>query len=600
MELQLSNAYRDPAVEIDKRIENLLSQMTLAEKIGQMTQVEKNSIQPEQVAEYAIGSVLSGGGGNPAPNNPQTWATMVREFAESALETRLGVPLIYGVDGVHGHNNVRGAVIFPHNIGLGATRDADLVERIAHATARELLATGVHWNFAPAVSVPQDIRWGRTFEGFSEQTALVTELGMAYVRGLSAPDADGMWVLPSVKHFVGDGGALWGTVKPASWLLPDNWQGPTDLFKIDQGDMQVDEITLREMHLAPYVEAVKAGVLNIMVSFSSWNGIKMHAHRYLLTNVLKDELGFKGFLVSDWMAIDHLNEDFYTCVVSAINAGLDMIMTPFDFKRFIHTLTEAVHKGDVPLARIDDAVQRILRAKFHLGLFEKPLAEPEWVEIVGAPEHRALAREAAQKSLVLLKNDREALPIAADTASIFVAGEAADDIGLACGGWSIDWLGGQGAITDGHTLVDGLKSLFGDAVTYQPEATFEGKADIGIVVIAEMPYAEGLGDRGDLTLTDVQVALIEQTRKSCERLTLIIYSGRPLMIINIVDQCDAIIAAWLPGTEANAIADVLAGNTPFTGKLSYSFPRSMAQVPLSALKNSGDPPLFAFGHGLET
>lgn len=598
MELQVSYIYRDASVAIEDRIDNLLDQMTLAEKIGQMTQVEKDSISPDQVAEYTIGSVLSGGGGNPDPNNPQAWAAMVREFAQAALETRLAIPLIYGVDAVHGHNNVRGAVIFPHNIGLGAARDADLVERVARVTARELLATGVHWNFAPAVSVPQDIRWGRTFEGFSEQTDVVTELALAYIRGLRTPELDDKWVLPSVKHFVGDGGAGWGTTNRPDWLTSDNWQGPTDLYRIDQGDMQVDETTLRSLHLAPYVEAVKAGVLNIMVSFSSWNGVKMHEHRYLLTDVLKGEYGFEGFLVSDWMAINQLSDDYYTCVVSTINAGMDMVMVPYDFRAFITTLTDAVNKGDVSQARIDDAVRRILRAKFHLGLFERPLTDPAWLELVGSPEHRAIAREAVQKSLVLLKNDNAALPISTDSSSIFLAGEAAADIGLACGGWSIEWLGKPGAITEGSTLLDGLKARFSDSVTYQPDAQFSGRAEVGIVVIAELPYAEGMGDREDLTLKPEQLALVEKTRQYCDKLVLIIYSGRPLVITDVVDQCNAVIAAWLPGTEAHAIAEVLVGDVPFTGKLSFSYPRSMAQIPLSALQASDEPPLFPFGHGL--
>ncbi|MCC6614240.1 MAG: glycoside hydrolase family 3 C-terminal domain-containing protein [Anaerolineae bacterium] len=601
MPLQLSDSFREPSADVVDQVENLLGQMTLAEKIGQMTQVEKNSIEPAQVAEYAIGSVLSGGGGNPVPNTPQNWAAMVRKFAEAALKSRLAIPLIYGVDGVHGHNNVHGAVIYPHNIGLGATRDADLLERIGRATARELLATGVQWNFAPAVSVPQDIRWGRIYEGYSEQTALVTQLALAYLQGLHAPGLGDSWVLPSVKHFVGDGGALWGSTQLRPWQAESsaNWQGATDLYKIDQGDTRLDEATLRALHLAPYVEAIKAGALNIMISHSSWNGIKMHMHRYLLTDVLKGELGFAGFLISDWMAINQLDEDYYTCVVSSINAGLDMIMVPFDFKLFITTLTEAVHNGDVAQERIDDAVRRILRVKASLGLFEQPLIEPIHLDLVGSEEHRALAREAVQKSLVLLKNERDTLPITQNTASIFVAGEAADDIGLACGGWSIEWLGNSGAITDGGTLVKGLQAAFEGKVTYEADATFNGHAELGIVVLGERPYAEGLGDRADLTLFAEQVALIKRTREHCDRLILILYSGRPLIIGEVLDQCDAVVAAWLPGTEAHAIAAVLAGEVPFTGKLAHNWPRSMAQVPLAALKASNEPPLYPFGHGLE-
>ncbi len=597
MQTEINNRYGDPAANITERVEALLAQMTLAEKIGQMTQVEKNSITPEEVTARAIGSVLSGGGGNPDPNNAQNWREMVQSFAKAALETRLAIPLIYGVDAVHGHSNVVGATIFPHNVGLGAAGDADLIERIAQVTARELLATNVHWDFAPAVSTPQDVRWGRSYEGYSEQTELVTKLAMAFIRGLHTKDEQGRWVLPSVKHFVGDGGTTWGSTVRAPWLPGSNWQGPTEMFQIDQGDTRLDEETLRRVHLAPYVEAIKAGVQNIMVSFSSVNGTKMHANYHLLTEVIKQEYGFEGFLVSDWMAIDQINESFYESVVSSINAGLDMIMVPYDYRRFIDTLTEAVNKGDVSQERIDDAVRRILRAKFLLGLFEQPLVEDIPAEIVGAPEHRALAEEAVRKSLVLLKNENQALPITSETRRVFIAGDAADDIGLACGGWTISWQGERGATTQGCTLIDGLRTYAGN-LDYEREGNFSERGDLGIVVVSEEPYAEGMGDRGDLTLTEDQKQLISRVRQQTDKLVLVIYSGRPLIITDVVDQCDAIVAAWLPGSEAHAAAEVLFGKIPFTGKLSYNWPRSMEQIPVSALKASDEPPLYPFGHGL--
>jgi beta-glucosidase len=597
MQTEVNKRNSDPS-NITERVESLLAQMTLAEKIGQMTQVEKNSITPEDVTKYAIGSILSGGGGNPSENTPENWRDMVRSFAQAALESRLGIPMIYGVDAVHGHNNVVGATIFPHNNGLGATRDADLLERIGQATARELLATNVHWDFAPAVSTPQDVRWGRSYEGFSEQTEVVQQMALAYIRGLETKDAEGRWVLPSVKHFVGDGGTTWGSTVRAPWLEASNWQGPTDMFKIDQGDNRVDEETLRSLHLAPYIEAIKAGVLNIMVSFSSYQGTKMHAHRYLLTDVLKNEYGFEGFLVSDWMAIDQINESFYTSTVESINAGLDMIMVPFDFKRFIDTLTEAVNKGDVSQERIDDAVRRILRVKFLLGVFDEPLVEGVSIDEVGSDAHRQLAAEAVRKSLVLLKNDNAALPISSESRRVVVAGPAADDIGMACGGWSISWQGERGMTTQGCTLMDGIRSYAGN-VEYDKDGKFAERADVGIVVVSEEPYAEGLGDKSDLSLTEEQKTLITNVRQQSDKVILVIYSGRPLIITDVVDQCDAIVAAWLPGTEVHAAADVLFGNVPFTGKLSYNWPRSMAQVPLSALKASDEPPLYPFGHGLE-
>lgn len=363
--------FQNPSLSTSKRIADLLGRMTLAEKIGQMTQIEKNSLTPELVAKYALGSVLSGGGGYPKTGNtPQDWVNMIGEFQKAALETRLGIPLIYGVDAVHGHNNLHGAVIFPHNIGLGAAGDLDLVKKIGRFTAHELLATNVHWNFAPAVSVPQDIRWGRTYEGYSENSDLVAELGAAYVCGLQSSG-----VSASVKHFVGDGGTRWGSTHPIPWI-PRMWQADDDRWCMDQGVTDVDETTLREVHLRPYAAAIAAGAKNIMVSYSSWNGLKMHGHHYLLTDVLKGEMGFEGFLISDFLAINQLHEDYRTCVVQAINAGLDMVMVPFDAAQFIDTLTAAVEDGAVPLSRIDDAVRRILLVKFEFGLFERPFADP--------------------------------------------------------------------------------------------------------------------------------------------------------------------------------------------------------------------------------
>jgi beta-glucosidase len=582
---------------IKERIEHLLSQMSLAEKVGQMTQVEKNSISPEDVTNYAIGSILSGGGGNPDPNSPENWRAMVTSFAEAALKTRLGIPLIYGSDAVHGHNNMKGATIFPHNVGLGASRDADLVKRIAAATAREMLASGVHWNFAPAVSIPQDIRWGRSFEGYSEDTALVTELGLAYLEGLHNPDLGDAWALPSVKHFLADGGTSWGTTKPAMWLGTGNWQAATPDWKIDQGNAEIDEATLRAKFLPPYVEAIKAGALNIMVSFSSWNGQKMHSNKYLLTDILKGEYCFEGFLVSDWMAIDQIDEDFYTCVVTAINAGLDMIMVPYDFKRFVATLTKAAENGDISQSRIDDAVRRILMVKAKLGLFEKPLADESWMQHVGSEAHRALAREAVQKSAVLLKNEKATLPLPKD-GLIFLAGEAGNDIGLACGGWTIQWQGDKGQITPGKSLLTGLIEQEAGEIIYQADGNFSGQAHVGVVVVGEGAYAEGLGDRADLSLSLEQKDLIARVRGVCDKLLLIIYSGRPLIITDVVEQCDAIVAAFYPGSEANALADNLNGKVPFTAKLSYNWPRSMAQVPVSALKADKEPPLYPFGYGL--
>lgn len=554
----------------ESRVQNLLAQMTLAEKIGQMTQPEKNSVTPAQVTEYALGSVLSGGGGNPSPNNPQNWRKMVGDFQAAALNTRLGIPIFYGTDAVHGHNNMVGATIFPHNIGLGAAADAQLVEKIGAATAREMLAVHANWDFAPAVSVPHDLRWGRTYEGYSRDTALVGHLATHYVRGLLSV---GNGVLPSVKHFVGDGGTTAGSRIESPWLNEaSNWQSPQD-WLIDQGDTRIDEETLRAVHLAPYKEAIAAGALNVMASFSSWNGVRMHDNHYLLTDVLKGEMGFRGFVVSDWMAIDQITASYHECVVRSINAGVDMVMVPYDFKRFIETLTAAVEQGDISIERIDDAVSRILLAKFEHGLFEQPYGDESLLETVGSAEHRAIAREAARKSCVLLKNEG-VLPLAG---SVFVAGDGADDIGLACGGWTIEWQGGRGKITEGHTLLDGLKRILGGSVRYAANGDFGGeRAAVGVVVLSEEPYAEGIGDVHTLNIQPEQIALIEKVRPQVEKLVVVLYSGRPLIMSNFEDHCDAIVAAWLPGSEADGVAELLVGQVDFSGKLPQPWPENDA------------------------
>ena len=598
--------YKAAQTPIEHQVSDLLARMTLAEKIGQMTQVDVRAITLAEIANNFIGSVLSGGGANPTPNAPAAWAEMVRNCQQAARQTRLGIPLLYGVDAVHGHNNLKGAVIFPHNIGLGATRDPALVEKVARITALETVATGVHWNFAPMVAVPQDIRWGRTYEGFSENTYLVSQLGTAYLRGLQNVDgkpnlAHPHTILGSVKHFVGDGGTTWGSTPRYNWI--DWWKIEGENWSIDQGNTEVDEATLRAVHLPPYQAAIETGARNIMVSYSSWNGLKMHAHKYLLTEVLKGELGFTGFLVSDWLAVNQLDPDYYTAVVTAINAGLDMIMVPLEYQRFISVVTEAVERGDVSVDRIDDAVSRILGVKFELGLFEQPFADESLLSLVGCAEHRAAAREAVRKSLVLLKNDYQTLPLAKDVPLLLVAGQAAADVGLQCGGWTIEWMGQTGNITPGTTLLAAIKGGVSEntLVRYDAAGAFEpleSPADIGLVVLSEPPYAEGTGDRSNLTLPQADIDLIERVRPICRKLVVILYSGRPLIITNHLAKCDAFVAAWLPGTQGEGIADVLFGHYPFVGKLPYTWPRNMAQTPLAALADDDEEPLFRFGYGL--
>jgi beta-glucosidase len=580
-----------------------MARMTLLEKIGQMTQVDVKSLLAGAVRQFGIGSVLSGGGGNPTPNNPEAWAEMVRRVQAEALESRLGIPLLYGVDAVHGHSNLRGATIFPHNVGLGATRDADLVERIGRVTARELLATNVHWTFAPAVSVPQDIRWGRTYEGFSEDSELVSSLGAAFIRGLNGEAGSGNGdrrpVLSSPKHFVGDGGTAWGSTRSYEWIQ-DRWKSDVaDRWQLDQGDLRSDIGALRRVHLRPYAEAIAAGALSIMVSYSSWNGLKLHGHRYLLTDVLKGEMAFGGFLVSDWFGVSQLDRDFERAVGLSINAGLDMVMVPFEYERFIRAVEVGVETGFIPVSRIDDACGRILRVKAALGLFDHPFGDESLLGRVGCESHRAVAREAVSKSQVLLKNEGAALPLSPNISRLLIAGAAANDIGLQCGGWTIEWQGARGAITPGTTLLQGIAETVarGTPITYRPEGNFENEqGDAGIVVLSEPPYCEGEGDSDDLSLSRDEVALVRRTRRHCKVLILVIYSGRPLIIGDVLDSCDAIVASWLPGTEAQGIADVLFGREPFTGRLPYTWPANMDQ--LRAPHESA--PLFALSHGLTT
>jgi beta-glucosidase len=597
----LNAPYRNPNLPVEDRVNDLLSRMTLDEKIGQVTLVDKNSINPDDITLLSIGGLLSGGGGYPdTENTPEAWAEMVDGFQMYALQSRLGIPVIYGVDAVHGHNNVRGAVIFPHNIGMGATGDPDLVEQVCHATAEEMIATGIYWDYAPVVAVPQDIRWGRLYEGYSENTDLVTQLATACVSGLQGENlGDPGSVLATPKHYVGDGGAVWGT-------------STTNDYQIDQGVTDVDEATLRAIHLPPYVAVIDNGAMNIMISFSSWGGIKMHGQDYLINDVMKGELGFTGFTVSDWAGIDQLPGDYYSDVVTSINAGVDMVMVPYDYLLFIQTLRQAVDNGDISEERIDDAVRRILRVKFELGLFEWGFSDPRMLETVGSETHRALARQAVAESAVLLQNNDQTLPLAKDTPTIFVAGQAADDIGMQSGGWTIEWQGNTGEITDGTTILDGIEAAVSGDVYYDEAGEFADAtdasgnpltADVGIVVVGEIPYAEGIGDRADLTLSAEDQALIEQVRARSSKLVIVLVSGRPLVVTDQLRLSDAFVAAWLPGTEGQGVADVLFGDMPFTGKLSYTWPRSNEQLPFdfANLSTEGcDAPLFPFGYGLDT
>ncbi len=584
------HAYQYTRLPSTERVRNLLAHMTSDEKIGQMVQISKDGIRPAEVKEYFIGSVLSAGGGFPADNTPASWLEMVNGFQAEALETRLGIPLLYGVDAVHGHGNMVGATIFPHQIGLGASRNPDLVRRIGEATAREILATGIPWNFAPVVVSAQDIRWGRTYETYSEDIAIASELATAYLLGLqSLPQgfdpAPGqtIYTLATPKHFLGDGGTEWGSSK-------------TGDYRLDQGDRTIDEADVRSLFLLPYQQAVSQGALSIMPSYSSLNGIKMHASSYWLTDVLKGELGFPGLIISDLNAVQQLSDDYYESVVTAVNAGVDMIMISSDFRGLLNQLRRAVENGDILPARVDDAVGRILRVKFALGLFDRPYGDPGLQETIGSDAHRQLARQAVRESLVLLKDEGDTMPISRDLELLYVAGSKADSTGSQCGGWTVTWQGTNVSLQPGTTILEGIRALAGAGtrVEYEPSGEFDGLADVGIVVVGENPYAEGVGDRKDLGLSTADVQLIEGMREHSKRLVVILLSGRPMIITDQLPFADAWVAAWLPGTEGVGVADVLFGDYPFTGRLPYAWPRSMEQVP----HREGDEALYPLGYGL--
>ncbi len=592
-------SYERPAgqalyVSFDERVDELLARMTVEEKIGQMTQPDQEFLEDvDHVREYMVGSLLSGGGSDPPTNSFEDWRALYEKYQSKALETRLAIPLLYGVDAVHGHSNVLGAVVFPHNIGLGATRNAELVEEISRITAKEIKATGINWDFSPCVAVPRDDRWGRTYEGFAEEPMLVAELGAAAVRGLQGEDlGDPNRVVACAKHLVGDG----GTVIDSGVTLPDGSRYP-----FDRGDVPLTEEELRRIHLEGYVTAVAAGVGTIMPSYSSWNGVKCSGSRRLLTEIVKDELGFEGFLISDFKAIDELPGDYKSDIQTSINAGMDMVMVPDRYALFFDTLAELVEEGAIPMARIDDAVRRILRVKFAAGLFDddwSPTADRSLEPSFGSAEHRAVARQAVRESLVLLKNEG-ALPLAKDARRLHVVGPGADDIGMQSGGWTVDWQGKMGAITEGTTILEAIRKAVseGTEVTHSEDGTGAEGADVVVVVVGERPYAEMHGDDLELKLDDEDRAVVANAAASGVPVVTLLISGRPLIVDAALEASDSFAAVWLPGTEADGIADVLFGDYAPTGKLSFSWPRSAEQHPINVGDEDYDP-LFAFGYGL--
>ncbi|MFE2584389.1 glycoside hydrolase family 3 N-terminal domain-containing protein [Streptomyces sp. NPDC059378] len=591
--------YLDPKLPVKKRVADLLSRMSLAEKAGQMTQAERGAVgNGGDVAAYDLGSLLSGGGSTPTPNTPAAWAKMIDGFQLRAQATRFQIPLIYGVDAVHGHNNLAGATVMPHNIGIGATRDPALAERTGAVTAAEVRATGIPWDFAPCLCVSRDERWGRSYESFGEDPALVESME-TIVQGLQGARSGkdlkrGDKVLATAKHYVGDGGTGYGTSTTGSYTL-------------DQGVTKVTRQELEAVHLAPFKTAVDRGVGTVMPSYSSLDivgdglgPVKMHARADMINGVLKGRMGFDGFVISDWNAIDQLPGDYASHVRTSVDAGVDMMMVPYSYKDFRTALVAEVTAGRVSERRIDDAVSRILTQKFELGLFEKPYADTGGASRIGSAAHRAVARQAAAESQVLLKNADGVLPLK-KSQKVYVAGSNADDLGNQTGGWTLTWQGSSGPITKGTTILQGMRDAGGD-VTYSKDASAPTTGyDVGVVVVGETPYAEGVGDVGngnDLELTAADKAAVDKVCAAMKCAVLIV-SGRPQLVGDRLGAIDALVASWLPGTEGAGVADVLYGKRPFTGQLPVTWPRSEAQLPVNVGDTAYDPQ-FPYGWGLTT
>jgi len=582
-------SYCDELVVDYDFIDNLLASLSLEEKVGQMLEAEKNGASTADVTNYNLGSILSGGGSSPSTNDAYHWYLMYKGFQNAARSSSSGIPIIYGLDAVHGDNNVYNATIFPHNIGLGAANDPELMNKIGIVTAREVRVTGMNYTFAPAVSVVQDISWGRTYESFSESTEVVQNLAGSYIQGLQS-----YCVGATAKHFVADGGTLGGS---------------------DQGNAVLTEEQVREIHLAPYYDAIEAGVYTIMVSYSSIDGEKMHQSAYWIQDVLKDEMGFEGFVISDYNAIHQLPGAYYDQLVASINAGIDMLMEPFDWKSAIENIILAVNNGDISMNRINDAVRRILVIKYKMGLFSDDFYNESTGDYYRltydgnfySTENRAVAEEAVRKSLVLLKNENNALPLSKDE-NVALIGEAADNIGLQCGGWTIGWQGSDDSrLTKGVTLLQGMKAKVGSTAgnVYEDIA----QADKVVVVLSEKPYAEYSGDNDYPTLTGStahsgNADLLDQVliAKSLGKTVIgVLYAGRPILLENYLSYFDAFVMAFLPGSEAGSgIADVLYGEYDFTGKLPVTWPLSTAGIGMNINRTdyNSSVVLFPFGYGL--
>ncbi|GHA79122.1 glycoside hydrolase family 3 protein [Cognatilysobacter bugurensis] len=594
-----------PDPRLEARIKALLAEMSVEDKVGQVVQGDLGSLTPEDVRTYRLGSVLAGGNSDPGGRYNSTgpeWLALADALYRASMDTSGGrkpIPVLLGIDAVHGHNNVVGATLFPHNIGLGAAHDADLVRRIAQATAAELRTTGFEWTFAPTVTVPRDDRWGRTYEGYSEDPALVSRYATAVVEGLQGEVGSKTFLGPSQvvassKHFIGDGGTFEGK---------------------DKGDTRVSEAELRDVHGAGHIAALKAGTQTVMASFSSWNGEKMHGNRSLLTDVLKDRLGFDGFVVGDWNGHGEVTGCTNESCPEALIAGIDMFMAPDSWKGVYTNTLAQVKSGKIPMQRLDDAVARILRVKLRLGLFDAGAPSERALggefERLGSAEHRALAREAVRKSLVLLKNNGSVLPLKPD-ARILVAGDGAGNVGKQAGGWTLSWQGTGTTRADfpnATSIWEGIEQAVkegGGRAELSVDGTYKQKPDAAIVVFGEEPYAEFIGDVPNLAYQPGKgrdLALLQRLKAEGIPVVAVFLSGRPMWVNREINAADAFVAAWLPGSEGGGVADVLfrrADGTvahDFTGTLPFSWPKTAVQTPLN-VGQPGYDPLFPVGYGL--
>ncbi len=597
-------AYQDATLPIEVRVEDLLARMTIFEKVGQMALVERKHLSDvSDIRTYGLGALLSGSGSRPATNTVAAWSDMTSSFQAEAANTRLGIPLLYGVDAVHGQAHVEELTIFPHAIGLAATRDETLVYDIAKATAIEMAATGANWNFAPNLDMPHDHRWGRVYETYGVHRSTVMQFGEAFVAGTQyglngSPSA--ARVLATPKHYLGLGSMEFGTSQNPQYL-------------IDQGMTAYNISRLQQEYAPPFAAAIDAGAMTIMAGLNSWGKKQVTASYYLLTKILKERLGFQGFVVSDWYGVYALPGTKYQDTVMAINAGIDMVMLPEEYERFVRDMIRAYQNGDISAERIDDAVRRILRAKFTLGLFDVSRTPVLSEQTLAA--HGALARKAVAESVVVLKNERDALPLpvslattSAHTHQLLVAGSIAHDTGKQAGAWTIDWQGVTGNVLPHATsILAGIEATVSSSskVTYVPDVTALAsttRAAVGIVVVGEAPYAEGFGDRHYPILPYEDILAITTLRPLVDTLVVVMVAGRPLLIEHELPLIDVLAMAWLPGQAGEGVADVLFGNVPSTGRLPLPWPLRSEQLPFrsGARTYDGTAPLYELGFGLTT